>query len=73
MHTLQISGHISESQAMDYIFTACRGNESFENRTLAGYDIEFKKTVNDQWLASVIAPNQERTVVAVAFVDKFDT
>ena len=73
MRDIQISGHISESQAMDYIFNAVRANPTYEPRTVAGFDIDFIEvaSVNER-LARVIAPNQARTVVAVAFVDDFD-
>lgn len=72
MHTLQLSGHISESVAQDYIFSAARGNEAFENKTVCGWDVEFIAACGGEYIARVVSCNQARTVVAVAFVDKFD-
>lgn len=72
MHTLQVSEHVTERAAMEYIFYAVRGNEQFETRNVCGFEVEFTKSVGNEWLVRVIAPNKERTVVAAAFVDSMD-
>ncbi len=78
MRDLQTSGHISKSVAMEYIAAAAAGNPSFENRAVCGWDVEFvdvkpcQKEHHTERLARVVSCNQERTLVAVAYVSQTD-
>lgn len=43
MRRIEVSGHIAQAVAMDYIATAARSNPNFEDRSVCGWDVEFRE------------------------------
>ncbi|MCX2694482.1 hypothetical protein OO256_26765 [Pseudomonas sp. DCB_CB] len=79
MRSMQLSGHITEAVAAEYIAAAVANNPALEPRTVFGFDVEFVdvpcglEAMAGERLARVVAPNRERTVVAVAIVERSDS
>ena len=78
MRGIEVSGHITQAVAAEYIAAAAQRNPAFEDRSVAGWDVEFVDCppgVNKcpgERLARVVSCNQARTVVAVAIVGPGD-
>jgi hypothetical protein len=78
MRRIEVSGHIAQAVAMEYMATAAQSNPNFEDRSVCGWDVEFRechpadKAHPDERVACVLSCNRARTVVAVALVGPGD-
>lgn len=62
--------HITDGQAMNLIFDACRGNDDRDNYQTESFDVGFKQYGGNEHLCEVKA--KDGSWVATAIVDQFD-